>query len=346
MYVLLTLRMATTNPNDLLDSALPLGEIGAGDGYNTSDAWNYFHINSIDKNADGDYLISARNYAAVFKINGTTGEVIWQLGGLHGGSSFDVHPDAKFAFQHDTRYLWRSKDGSIETISLFDNAAHSAGLQISPSSRARIIQLNHTAGTAVPVRTFPAPDGLSAWSQGNAQVLSNGNVFVNWGQAGAITEFADDGTVLFHSYLDSSPEGHLVQSYRGFRFNWTGIPIEEPALLAVRENDSVNVYVSWNGDTETAQWSFYATKERDKSTAGGDTRTLLGKAARTGFETHLELSTAHVDTDHDTLVFAEATDLQGKVLSRTAKVSVLQDIPSPPSKKGGSESEFAEFGEL
>lgn len=290
-------------------------------------------MNSVEKNDEGHYLISARNYAAVFKINGTSGAIIWQLGGLHGGSSFDVHPAAKFAFQHDARYLTRSEDGTIETISLFDNAAHSAGVQINSFSRARIIQLNHTAGTAVPLQTFPAPDGLSAWSQGNAQVLSNGNVFVNWGQAGAITEFAGDGTVLFHSYLDSLPEGRLVQSYRGFRFNWTGIPSEAPALLAVKEKKSVGLFVSWNGDTETTQWHFYASEGGAGGSSTSKHRRLLKKVNRTGFETHIKIDAATIYTS-EPAIFAEAVDGTGKTLSRTAPVSILENIPSPPPFRG------------
>jgi hypothetical protein len=102
-------------------------------------------------------------------------------------------------------------------------------------------------------------DGLSARSQGNAQVLPNSNVFVNWGQAGAVTEFnLKDKSVLFHAYLDSQPEGKLVQSYCGFRANWTGFPSELPAIVAQEDgNGNVSVYVSWNGDTETAVWRFF-----------------------------------------------------------------------------------------
>jgi len=39
---------------------LPLNPGQAGSGYNSSDAWDYFHINSVDKDADGKYYIPAR----------------------------------------------------------------------------------------------------------------------------------------------------------------------------------------------------------------------------------------------------------------------------------------------
>lgn len=59
------------------ESVLPINPGQAGSGYNSSDAWDYFHINSVDKDADVNYLISARDACAIHKINGTDGEIIW-----------------------------------------------------------------------------------------------------------------------------------------------------------------------------------------------------------------------------------------------------------------------------
>lgn len=56
---------------------LPINPGQAGSGYNSSDAWDYFHINSVDKDAGGNYLISARDACAIHKVNGTDGEIIW-----------------------------------------------------------------------------------------------------------------------------------------------------------------------------------------------------------------------------------------------------------------------------
>lgn len=40
---------------------------------------DYFHINSLDKNADGDYLVSARHMNMILKISGRDGHIIWEL---------------------------------------------------------------------------------------------------------------------------------------------------------------------------------------------------------------------------------------------------------------------------
>ncbi|EEU43769.1 uncharacterized protein NECHADRAFT_95070 [Fusarium vanettenii 77-13-4] len=291
-----------------------------GSGRNETDAWNYFHINSVDKDDEGNYLLSARNIAAIFKINGTSGDIIWQLGGFHGGSSFQISQEDRFSFQHHARFHGRSPDGSLEFISLFDNGAHSAPFKTHPFSRARYFQLDHNKGTAKALKTFDAPDGLSAHTQGSVQILPNKNFFVNWGQAGAVTEFNKDGKVLFHSYLDSAPEGIFVQSYRGFRANWTGNPSEEPAVAAFKrqEKSGLDVYASWNGDTEAASWRFYARSLEQSQDQ------LLGEFERKGFETHAELREFSVGGD--LLVTAEAVDVNGKVLTRTNPVVAQAEL--------------------
>lgn len=179
------------------------------------------------------------------------------------------------------------------------------------------------------MRTYPAPDGLSAPSQGNVQVLGNGNVFVNWGQAGAITEFSRDGEVLFHAYLDSAPEGHLVQSYRGFRYNWTGISTEEPAIVALHGGESsgsgrhIAVYVSWNGDAETRAWRFSAqTTPEAFGASNQNTNRVLGEVKRTGFETKLKLDVHDKSLKDAVAVFAEALNERGNVVARTRAVTV------------------------
>ncbi|KAM5344559.1 hypothetical protein ACJ41O_013094 [Fusarium nematophilum] len=318
-------------------SIFPLSE-----GRNTSTAWDYFHLNSVEKDDQGNYIISARHTSAIYKINGTTGGIVWTLGGL--ASSFKVDPETAFAYQHDARLLHRSDDGNVEILSLFDNAA-SHDHHISPFSRGRIIQLNHETKTAKALHTYNAPDGISAQSQGNAQVLPNGNVFVNWGQAGAVTEFSQDGDVLFHAYVDSAPVGRLVQNYRGFRFNWTGIPSEEPAVVAIRSKvgGAVGIYVSWNGDTETAIWRFYAKSISNPIEQRERRETLLGEVKRTGFETRLGVESA--DLDHS-LVFVEAVDVRGEVLRRSPAVVVSQGLPEPPASSGSLETQTDVWGEL
>lgn len=53
---------------------------------------DYFHINSVRHDDDGNLLISARHTHAIYKIDGDTGELIWTLGGPE--SDFEMPEDA------------------------------------------------------------------------------------------------------------------------------------------------------------------------------------------------------------------------------------------------------------
>ena len=296
---------------DPSEGFLPLNPGQAGAGYNSSDAWDYFHINSVDKDDQGNYLISARDANAAYKINGTTGEIIWQLSGK--SSSFKMGPDVEFAFQHHARFQGRSADGTKEIISIYDNSAHGTEnghgheVHFYNISRGKIIEVDTETWEATIVQAFEPPDDLLSKSQGSTQVLPNGNVLVNWGSEGAVTEFKSDGTPIFHAYMDSGYLGLGVENYRGFRYNWTGIPHEVPAIVALEDGDITNLYVSWNGDTQTKSWRFYEVK--------GGRRSYLGESKREGFETSLQLSRVGVKA-----VQAEALDAEGRVLVDTSAV--------------------------
>ena len=43
--------------------------------------FDFFHINSIDREEDGSLLVSARNTWATYDIDPPTGQIVWQLGG-------------------------------------------------------------------------------------------------------------------------------------------------------------------------------------------------------------------------------------------------------------------------
>ena len=77
----------------------------------SSEPFDYFHINSIDVEQDGDLLIDSRNTWAAYDVNPKTGQVRWQLGGKH--SSFKMGPGAATAWQHDAR---QQPNGSITLL--------------------------------------------------------------------------------------------------------------------------------------------------------------------------------------------------------------------------------------
>ena len=78
-----------------------------------------------------------------------------------------------------------------------------------------------------------------------------------------------------------------MQNYRTFRHNWTGFSSETISVFAeaVDRPPVTNIYVSWNGDTETAIWRFIWF---EKVASGLVTKTK--DINRMGFETALRLS--------------------------------------------------------
>ena len=55
--------------------------------------WNWFYINAVHLDTDGNLLISARYAWAVYKVSLRTGKIIWVLGGKH--STFRLKASAR-----------------------------------------------------------------------------------------------------------------------------------------------------------------------------------------------------------------------------------------------------------
>ncbi|KAK4202059.1 ASST-domain-containing protein [Triangularia verruculosa] len=321
------------------ESILPINPGQAGSGYNSSDAWDYFHINSVDKNPSGTaYLLSARDACSIIKVNATSGGVIWRLNGKK--SDFKMGKNTKFCFQHHARWLSDDVENAVEVISLYDNSAHGTehgeGREVhtAEESSGKILRLDTNKWTAELVRGYYPPEGykLLSKSQGSTQVLPNENVFVNWGSEGAITEYTKDGKPIFHAWMDSGDLGVGVENYRAFRFNWTGIPTEEPAVAAfVGEDEKTRVYVSWNGDTETDTWRFYEVVGRKNGLSSLRKTRFLGEKKRRSFETKFVIP----DGREVGGVVAEAVDEYGRVLRVTGTVAVeIEVLPDGYAGKG------------
>jgi hypothetical protein len=233
-------------------------------------AYDYFHINSIDVDHDGNLLVSARNTWTVYKVDRKSGEVVWRLGGKK--SDFEIGEGTRTAFQHDAR---RHEDG---TITIFDNGAHP---QVHEQSRAIMLRLDEGNMKATLLREYTSPEKIVATSQGDAQLLPNGNVFVGWGSAPYVSEFSHEGELLLNARFPPDCE-----SYRAFRFPWSGRPIDAPALAAERRPEGrVALSASWNGATEVAAWEVLAGARPARLEA-------LGSVPREGFETAMLAQTA------------------------------------------------------
>jgi Arylsulfotransferase (ASST) len=259
-----------------------------------SSPYDYFHVNSIAVDTDGNLLVSARHTHAVYKIRRSDGAIIWRLGGKK--SDFTFGPGAQFAWQHDAR---RQADG---TITLFDNNAERA--QQGSQSRALVLHVDEAKHRVRLVRAYAHQPPLLSTSQGNEQRLPDGHVFVGWGSKPDFTEYSVNGQVL----LDGSFGGAGSSSYRAFRFVWHGRPTTKPAIALSHAGDgSLTLFASWNGATEVARWQVVA---------GHDARHLgvVATAARTGFETALPVKASGL------YAAVRALDARGKLLGSSVAV--------------------------
>jgi hypothetical protein len=253
---------------------------------------DYFHINSIDIDFDGNFLISAKGTSAVYKVDRESGEVLWRLGGKE--SDFDMGPGTRTVSQHDARH---QEDG---TITIFDNGAPP---QVHEQSRTIVVSLDMDEMSADLMREYTHPKELVSTSQGTAQDLPNGNVFVGWGSAPFFSEYSKEGELL----IDASFRGS-TQSYRAFRLPWTWHPTYHPAVAVERgSDDKVTLYVSWNGATDVATWQVLA---------GPDPNQLEppGFAPKRGFETAVTVYTA------ESYVAVQARSATGRMLGSTEAV--------------------------
>ncbi len=254
--------------------------------------FDYFHINDIEPDKDGNVVISARNTSAAYKVDHTTGRIIWTLGGKH--SSFKMGPGAQFAFQHDIRIR---ANGDL-FVTLFDDGAgpptvhsHSRGLKL-------ILDFKHMQARWV--AGLDHSPQLLANFEGNYQQLPGGGGFLGWGQQPFFTEFNSHNQIVF--------DGHFVgrnSNYRAYRFPWTGQPDNAPAVAATAGKNAT-AYVSWNGATTVSSWRI----------SGGSDPTKLAPVAtapRRGFETPIRIPS-------ETYVRAQALDGQGQALASSPVV--------------------------
>jgi hypothetical protein len=256
---------------------------------------DYFHLNSIGVDLDGDLLISARHTDTVYKVDRKSGRVKWRLGGK--SSDFKLGPGATFNYQHDVR---RHADG---TLTIFDNGAAVPGAPgVEPFSRPLRLALNMKMMTASLVGQYLPPQGRSTWAMGNVQQLPGGGAFVGWGTFGAFTEFTAAGTVCFDA---SFGDGSVT--YRAFRFPWVGRPTGRPAIGAVPGDLTTTVYASWNGATEIASW---------RVDAGANASSLkpVQAAPRSGFETAIPIAVGK------SYASVTALDASGKVLGTSQAI--------------------------
>ncbi|OJD33350.1 arylsulfotransferase protein [Diplodia corticola] len=314
-------------------------------GRSADDAWDFFHINSVDKDpATGLYYVSARYTHTITCISpeSQNGTVLWRLGGAR--SSFTDLSNgtaSDFSWQHHARHYPGPNGTSIVTI--FDNGAYDNNDHLATPhghSRGLVVRLDTTTSpanmTATLVAALVSPARILAHSQGSVQLLPSGNYFVGWGHSAAYTEFRVPETggeadveesaqvrpqVLCDTHFGAAAffGWGWVKSYRAFKSGeWKGFPNTRPDVAVSRNR----LYVSWNGATEVRRWRLMggaadAAKDDDAEADGEDKWVVLEEVEKSGFEGMLHLAQAGREVE---VVRVEALDEAGTVLGVSAVV--------------------------
>lgn len=180
-----------------------------------------------------------------------------------------------------------------------------------------VVLINHIDNTATQIRNWDAPDrdgGVSARSQGNLQVLHNGNVFIGWGDHPFYSEHLDSGEPVMYGKLAHWGSG--VMMYRCNKYNWTAEPTSHPSLWTYSRTGTNGMvfYVSWNGATEMKGWAVYTS-----DSASGPFEKIMA-VQKQGFETKIPIR------DVKLWSFVEALDAHGRPLRRSSITKTF--IPS------------------
>ncbi|CAI7593996.1 unnamed protein product [Penicillium glandicola] len=270
----------------------------AWDGPSGTPGWDYVHINAVDKNEAGDYIISLRFTNTIYLISGEDGNIVWRLGGLES----DFEQDFTFSKQHDVKFI--SSNGTHHVISFLNNASDERGAD-EKMSAVLFVELDTTVVpmTAKVIKRINRPDSGLTRLRGSARPLPNGNIFIGWSESGYSSEHASNGDLLMTARFASD----RYSTYRSYKGEFTGRPTAPPDLVAsvygTHDEDMMTlIHVSWNGATDVVQWKFYA-----QAYEGGQS-ILIGATNKTDFET-MFIADGYMD-----FVSAEAIDAEGNVM--------------------------------
>ena len=197
--------------------------VGANSVPGAGDLVDLVHVNSVDELPDGDLLVSGRHLDAVFRVDRSTGDIEWKLGGTNAGDN----PDGAVALTivddplngtihaHDARVL------DADTITVFDNRS---GNGVGQPARAVRYDIDEGTSTARLTSELRNPRGRSSGGLGSFQVLPDGHWLINWGSVPndgrMVEEFTDSGQLVVA--LD-----HAGQSYRTTKVPLDALDIDE-----------------------------------------------------------------------------------------------------------------------
>jgi hypothetical protein len=178
-----------------------------------------FHINSLDRLDDGDYVVSARHLDAVFRIDRATDEVDWILSSgpkdgvvvpnKNGAPRLEIIGDPLGGPRrsHDARF-----DEATNVLTLFDNRTNTG-----EPARAVAYQIDLDAGvdgTATLLWQIDEPFGRSSGGLGSLRVGDDGSRLITWGALQPMfNEFDANGELMLSITQNPSTNAYRIVKY-------------------------------------------------------------------------------------------------------------------------------------
>ena len=168
---------------------------------------DWTHANAVEKDQDGNILVSLRHFNEITKIGYSTGNILWRLGGKQNQFTFPNDP-IRFTGQHDIRRV------SETSVSLFDNGQYTNP----PMSRALEYSLDESNKIATLAWEYIYDSSMYSVACGNHQYIENGNHLVDFGFPNVanfpwmVVVKPDKSKILEIGF----PDGYI--SYRAFNY--------------------------------------------------------------------------------------------------------------------------------
>ncbi|KAJ7776050.1 ASST-domain-containing protein [Mycena maculata] len=289
-----------------------------GQGFTEDNPFDAVHINSIDKDLEGNYLISARHTQTIYKIAANE-TILWRLGGKM--SNFTaLGKGTEFHFQHHVR--WRMDETHI---SVFDDGGAFIATDViidEPVATGKYLKVDQEAMTVSLTKQFiPGPNRNYTLAEGSTEPYGD-TVVVGYGYTPWTQAYSFDTEELLFSAVIGPDNASLwndngINNYRAFQtstLEFTGHP-KLPPNVSVTDGA---IFVSWNGATHVASYTLLT------GPSVWDVSKKVTKVPKSGFETKIK-SAGSSEFIVVAALAANGTTLGKSAVYRTSNGTVASD---------------------
>ncbi|KAK7046357.1 ASST-domain-containing protein [Favolaschia claudopus] len=254
-----------------------------GQGFAEETPFDAVHINAIDKDNEGNYIISARHTQTIYKI-AANGTILWRLGGKMSDFT-SIGNGTEFHWQHHAR--WRMDQTHI---SLFDDGAARLTENVTfideAEATGKYLKIDQKAMTVSLAKIFkPGPSRNFSLAEGSVEFYGN-EVLVGYGFLPWFEAYSFDAEERLFSAVVGPDDPSLrnnnagINNYRAFQTTtqrFVGHPTQPPNVSLT----DGNIFVSWNGATHVASYTLLTGHSAENLS------TTVVTVPKSGFETSI-----------------------------------------------------------